>query len=287
MNYLPFSVAAITLMAFTFCSSDKEELKTVYKLPKALEEVSGIEWVDSSLWAIEDSGNDNDLYRLDANGEIAHTIRITDATNVDWEDLASDATGNIYIGDFGNNDNLRQDLCIYKVSKETLGNATTTAAAKTTFSYPDQTAFPPPASERLFDVEAFIVYQDYFYLFTKNRSTNSDGSVTIYRIPNQPGPQTAVILGKLNSCTDFNTCAITAAAISPDQQKVAILSHNKLWLFKDFTSDQFHEGTKTELSLNHYSQKEALTFINNSVLYIADEKVKKSGGRVYEYTLKE
>ena len=287
MKYIKFSIAVIVMTSFAFCSSDKDELKVVYKLPDSLKEVSGIEWVGNSLWAIEDSGNENDLYRLDDKGDIAHTISITDATNVDWEDLTSDQEGNIYIGDFGNNDNLRQDLCIYKVGKETLTSSETTALAKTTFSYPDQTAFPPPSSERFFDVEAFIVYQNHFYLFTKNRSTNSDGSVSLYKIPNQPGAQTATLLGKFTSCSDFNTCAITAAAISPDQQKVALLSHDKIWLFEGFASDKFYEGTKTELSLNHYSQKEALAFINNSVLYIADEKVKKSGGNVYEYTLKD
>lgn len=285
MKYIPFSTAALLLTLFVSCSSDKDELKVVYKLPTTLDEVSGIEWVDSALWAIEDSGNENNLYRLNTEGDIAHTIRITDATNVDWEDLASDQTGNIYIGDFGNNDNLRQDLCIYKVGKETLQNNETTALAKTTFSYPDQTAFPPVASERWYDVEAFIVYQNHFYLFTKNRSTSSDGSVSLYKIPNQPGPQTATLLGKFTSCSDFNTCAITAAAISPDQQKVAILSHDKIWLFEDFANDKFYEGIKTKLSLHHYSQKEGLAFISNSLLYIADEKVKKTGGRVYEFEL--
>jgi hypothetical protein len=285
MKFTTFSIAAIATLSLSFCSSDKDEPKVVYKLPSELEEVSGIEWVNNSLWTIEDSGNENKLYRLDANGAIAHTISITDATNVDWEDLASDQEGNIYIGDFGNNDNLRQDLCIYKIGKESLANSETTVVAKTSFSYPEQTAFPPVATERFYDVEALIVYQNHFYLFTKNRSTNSDGSVSLYKIPNQPGTQPATLLGKFTSCPDFNTCAITAAAISPDQQKVAILSHDKVWVFEDFTNDKFYEGKKTRMSLNHYSQKEGMTFINNSVLYIADEKVKKSGGRVYEFVL--
>jgi hypothetical protein len=286
MKFTTFSIAAIVMTSFAFCSSDKEELKVVYKLPKTLEEVSGIEWVGSALWVIEDSGNENSMYRLDSEGDIAHTLTVTDATNVDWEDLASDPEGNMYIGDFGNNDNLRQDLCIYKIGKESLENDATTALAKTTFSYPDQTAFPPAASERFFDVEAFIVYQNHFYLFTKNRSTNSDGSVSLYKIPNQPGAQTATLLGKFTSCSDFNTCAITAAAISPDQQKVAILSHDKVWLFQGFANDKFYEGTETKIALNSYTQKEALTFKSNTVLWIADEKVKKTGGKVYEVPLK-
>lgn len=285
MKYVPFGIAAILMTSLVFCSSDKEEPKVVYDLPSQLKEVSGIEWVDSALWAIEDSGNENEMYRLDDTGAIAHTIRVNNATNVDWEDLASDQEGNLYIGDFGNNDNVRRDLCIYKVGKESLQDSEATALAKTTFSYPEQTEFPPKKTERFYDVEAFIVYQNHFYLFTKNRSKNSDGSVSLYKIPNQPGEQPATLLGKFRSCPDFNTCAITAAAISPDQHKVAILSHDKVWLFEDFANDKFYEGQKTELHLNHYSQKEAITFKSNSVLYIADERIKKSGGKVYEFVL--
>jgi hypothetical protein len=92
-------------------------------------------------------------------------------------------------------------------------------------------------------------------------------------------------VGKFTSCPDFNTCAITAATISPDQTKVAILSHDKIWLFEGFTNDKFYEGKKSKFPLHHYSQKEALSFINDSVLYIADEKVKKTGGKVYEFRL--
>jgi hypothetical protein len=36
--------------------------------------------------------------------------------NIDWEDT-KDKNGNLYVGDFGNNDNERKDLCIYKIDK--------------------------------------------------------------------------------------------------------------------------------------------------------------------------
>jgi hypothetical protein len=285
MRWLAFVRGGVLVLFFTFCSSDNEGLEVVYSLPESLDEVSGIEWVGNALWAIEDSGNANNLYRLDAQGAIAQTITITDATNVDWEDLASDQDGNIYIGDFGNNDNVRQDLCIYKIGKEALASNSATVAAKTSFYYPEQTAFPPISSERFYDVEAFIVFQNHFYLFTKNRSSVSDGSVSLYKIPNQPGSQTATLVGKFTSCSDFNTCAITAATISPDQTKVALLSHDKIWLFEGFTNDVFYQGKMMSLPLSHLSQKEALCFVNDSKLYIADEKVKQTGGNVYAFVL--
>ena len=53
-----------------------------------------------------------------------------------------------------------------------------------------------------------------------------------------------------------------------------------------FQNDNFLNGTKTILELNHFSQKEAVCFIDNDCLYIADERTKKVGGNVYSVSLK-
>lgn len=285
MKYLLFSVTVFLIISVASCQ-EKNEPEVLYSLPKSLKEVSGIEWVNNKLWGIEDSGNDNVLYQLDEKGDVANSLMIRNATNTDWEDLASDTEGNIYIGDFGNNDNDRSDLCIYKISKDSLGKEQSQAVAKTTFSYPEQKEFPPKKTERVFDVEAFVVYKDHFYLFTKNRSKNSDGTVLLYKIPNKSGNQPAQQIGSFITCSEFNTCAVTAATISANGQRLALLSHNTVWLFEDFKEDNFFEGKKTVLPLNHYSQKEAMTFKDNSTLLISDEKVKKSGGNVYQFKLK-
>lgn len=281
-----FVFTSIFLILSMASCQEKQEAKVLYPLPKSLKEVSGIEWTNDKLWAIEDSGNDNIIYQIDDKGDVSHSLMINNATNTDWEDLASDTEGNIYIGDFGNNDNYRTDLCIYKISKDSLGKEQCQAIAKTTFSYPEQKEFPPKKTQRLFDVEGFVVYKGHFYLFTKNRSKNSDGTVLVYKISNKSGNQPAQQIGSFITCSEFNTCAITAADISDNGQKLALLSHSKVWLFEDFQDDRFFDGKITELNLNHYSQKEAMTFKDNSTLLIADEKVKKSGGKVYEFKLK-
>ncbi len=71
-----------------------------------------------------------------------------------------------------------------------------------------------------------------------------------------------------------------------DQQRIAILSHQKVWVFEAFQNENFFSGKITEVDLNHHSQKEALTFKDNATIWIADEKVKKSGGNVYQFELK-
>lgn len=264
------------------------DLKTLYSLPKKLKEVSGITYFPESnlIYTLEDSGNKNEIYAINSEGKLEKTIAITNAKNVDWEDITKDKAGNIYIGDFGNNDNERMDLCIYKVAKSELNKQNAVIEYKVSFSYPEQKEFPPNKKELFYDVEGFFEFQNYFYLFTKNRSKGFDGTAFIYKILNAPGTQKAVKIGEFKTCNNYNHCVLTSATISPDGKKVALLSHDKVVLFKDFKADSFNKGSQTEILLNHFSQKEAVVFKDNTTLLIADEKTNKIGGNVYEFRLK-
>jgi len=277
---------SIALIACQQQSSN--DLKELYSLPKKLKEVSGITYFPSNnlVYTLEDSGNKNVIYALNSEGKLDKTITITNVTNVDWEDITKDKNDNIYIGDFGNNDNERRDLCIYKVNKKELNKDLAVAEYKVSFSYPEQTEFPPKKKELFYDVEGFFEHENYFYLFTKNRSKNFDGTAFIYKIPNASGTQKAIKIGEFKTCDNYNHCVLTSATISPDGKKVVLLSHDKIVLFKDFKGDLFHKGTQTEIKLNHFSQKEAIVFKDNNTLLIADEKTNKVGGNMYEFKLK-
>ncbi|WP_313806441.1 hypothetical protein [Flavobacterium sp.] len=279
---VPFFVIGLL---FLRCTPSETQPEKLFDLPKKLKEISGITSVDNSIWAIADSGNKNVLFQLTEAGDIANEITIANAENIDWEDLASDTEGNIYIGDFGNNDNIRKDLYIYKISKDSLDTEETDAVAKISFSYPEQKDFPPKKLELLYDAEAFIVYNNHFYIFTKNRSKNFDGTTLLYRVPMTAGNHQATLMGSYKTDDTFNSGAVTGAAISPNQKRIAILSHQKVWLFEDFKEDAFFDGKISEINLNHNSQKEAIAFKNGNTLFIADEKVKKSGGIVYQFDL--
>ncbi len=283
-----FFLLGISVALLACQQQSTAEFKTLYSLPKKLKEVSGITYFPETnlLYTLEDSGNKNAIYALNSQGKVAKTITITNATNVDWEDITKDKTGNIYIGDFGNNDNERKDLCIYKVNKNQLNKDLAVAEYKVSFSYPEQTEFPPKKKELFYDVEGFFEQGNYFYLFTKNRSKGFDGTAFIYKIPNAPGTQKATKIGEFKTCDNYNHCVLTSATISPDGKKVVLLSHDKIVLFKDFKGDLYHKGSQTEIKLNHFSQKEAIVFKDNNTLLIADEKANKTGGNVYEFKIK-
>jgi hypothetical protein len=283
-NYISIAIAFILIA----CQNGSETLTKRYSLPKKLKEVSGIVYAekDNLFWTLEDSGNSNKIYGLNVkNGTIEKTIIIENALNIDWEDITKDAAGNLYIGDFGNNDNVRKDLCIYRINKNSLNKEKVIPAYKISFSYPEQKEFPPKKTKLFFDVEGFFELKNNFYLFTKNRSKGFDGTVLVYKIPNKAGFHQAVLMGELKTCDNYSHCAITSATISPNASKVVLLTHDKIVLLENFKGDDFLKGKQSQLKLNHFSQKEAVCFKNNEALIIADEKTNKIGGNVYEVSL--
>lgn len=277
------SFSALILLS---CAHSDGSGKVLFSFPKKIKEVSGIHLTKNSdlIWTIEDSGNANVVYGISAAGEVVETIQV-DVTNTDWEDITSDTTGNLYLGDFGNNDNDRKDLCIYKINASDVKNGEIKTAYKVAFNYPQQTEFPPKKKELFYDCEGFFEHNGFFYLFTKNRSKGFDGTTFLYKIPNKEGNHNAVLMGKFVTCPNFNSCAITSAAISQDGQKVVILSHDQLWLFEKYQNDDFLTGTVTQLKLDDNTQKEAVCFKDNETLLIADEKDKHTGGKLYQYSI--
>lgn len=273
------------LSLFTLFACAQDKLNNLGELPSNLGETSAAELINDKIWTTEDHGNAPQVYALDKTGKLVHTVKITNAKNEDWEELSSDQFGNLYIGEFGNNDNNRKDLAIYKVDARDLAHPEAKIAAKTTFYYPSQTAFPPKKSQRIYDCEAFFVAGNYFYLFSKNRSSGFDGTTILYRVPNAPGNFPAEKISEFQTCGNYNRCAVTGADISPDGKKVVLLCSDKVWVFEGFSGDDFLDGKVTKIELGHFSQKEGVCFATNSDLYITDEKEKKTGGHLYHLDL--
>ena len=281
----------ILLMALAFISCDNsvQTAEELFSLPEKIKESSAVETIEGfdGIYTLEDKGNKPQILAMDLQGQLVHTIAITNAQNNDWEDLTSDEQGNLYIGDFGNNDNERKNLAIYKIAAADLNKPQAAVAETISFYYPEQVLFPPKKSERFYDVEAFFVFKDHFYLFTKNRSSKFDGTTFLYKIPNKPGRHPAKLLDSFRTCPDFNSCAITGADVSQDGKRMVLLSSNQVWLFSHFTGNQFLSGKVQVVELGSDTQKEGICFANNETLYITDEKDKKTGGKLYHLKLSE
>lgn len=254
-------------------------------LPKELKEISGMEFdKDGNLWTINDGGNSTEIHQLDSLGKIKKSINIYNAKNIDWEDLTQDDFGHFFIGDFGNNKNERTSLTIYRIenpidiwSKEAEGGIIR-------FKFDNQEIEKNNKGLHNFDLEAFVFYEGRLYLFTKNRTKPFDGYTNLYRMEDYASNQKAELVSRFSTCLAGKyQCWITGAAMSPDRTKLALLGSNKIWVFKNWESDDFFSGDLQEIDLGLITQKEAITFENDSTVIIADEEYMGIGGNLYRH----
>ena len=284
MNKINF---ILLLCLFCNCIPDHGKLTFLTKLPIKLGENSGIEvYNNSSIWVIEDGNNEDKIYEVNYDGTLLKELKVKHAKNRDWEDLAMDENGNIYIADFGNNYNKRKDLVIYKIPNPEKEKGKKIDAEKIKFHYPEQKKFPPKKENRFYDAEALFYKNNALYIITRNRSKPFSGETSIYKIPATKGNYEAQLIGKFTTCSKSNTCQVTAADISPDGKKIALLGYGNLWIFTDFTLDNFTTGKMETIDLETYTQLESVCFTDNETLLISDEDTGFSGRNLYSFSLK-
>jgi uncharacterized protein YjiK len=259
-----------TVLISSSCNTGK--LTVVAGLPSSLKEISAVEKTETSslLWVIEDAGNKNNLYGLDAKGDIIRAISIENIQNIDWEDLTSDYFGNVYIGDFGNNNKKRKNFTIYKVANPEKANTVATAQI---------ISFKLPKNMKSEDFESFFLYNDYFYIFSKDHKETK-----LFKIPNTVGNHEASYISEVK--LKGKHTKVTSADISEDGKTVVLLNHDHLWKLTDFESDDFLSGTTEAITFDHDSQKEGINFIDSNTVLITDEKTKHKGGNLYKFSFK-
>lgn len=252
--------------------------RIVCSLPSFINESSGIEVINSNrIWTHNDGGAVPELYLIDSSGVLLRTLHILNSLNNDWEDLCRDDIGNIYIGDFGNNFNQRQDLKILKIPNPDTFTSDSITAQKIFFSYPDQSQFPPPQSQQNFDCEAMFHYGDSLYLFSKNRGNST--YTKMYVLPDDSGTYVATLLDSFNT-----SLWITAADINPSKNRIALLSESRIHVFENFSGNSFLKGNYHPINLT-LTQKEGLSFYDDDNLFLSDEVFFTLGGNIYDFNL--
>jgi hypothetical protein len=134
-------------------------------------------------------------------------------------------------------------------------------------------------------MEAMVFFNDSLYLFSKNLAIPFTGYTKLYRLPAQPGTYTAVLVDSLYTGTDAIAGQITAAAISPDGKRLALLSYSKLYVLSSFTGSNFLKGQLTQLDMENLTQKEGICFADNCSIYITDEELFSTGRKLYKATI--
>ncbi len=254
-------------------------LNLVANLVDTLSENSGLVWAAGKLYTFNDSGSGTKVYEVTANGTIIRTIHIANSTNVDWEAMTSDTTY-FYLGDFGNNNGNRTDLCIYRLLKSEVINNTidTVVAEKMNFSWADQLDFTSAFNANDFDCEAFYATEDSLFLFSKNWV---DLKTKCYALPNY---WTDTLNATLSSQFDVDGL-ITDACRDTVNNRTYLLGYKNngsnfytsfIWCLWDHASNFIFSGNKRRIEIGNVltvSQTEGITLSDNGTAYVSAEKV--------------
>lgn len=234
-------------------------------------EQSGMMWYNNLFWINNDSDCKPVLYAYDKNGVIEKELEITNAKNIDWEDLADDQDY-IYIGDFGNNFGDRKDLRVLRLAKSDIENSNQVEIEEIGIEWTDQNNFSRRKQNHDFDCEAFLSYGDSLYYFTKNWANLK---TRMYVSSKKTGHE------NLKTKAEFNVdMLVTGADISSDGKLLALVGYKDylsyLILFSEFEGTDFFGGKSLRIDMSPLGgvQTEGVVFGENDSLYISTEETK-------------
>ena len=238
-------------------------------LPASVGESSGLIYYNGKLITHNDSGNEATLIEIEpASREVTRVVRISNAENIDWEDLTQDDTY-IYIGDFGNFNGNRTNLGIYRVRKSDYDNSDSVTAEWIGFSYSDQQSFLATTNSD-WDAEALTIIGGQLTIFTKRWKSSG---TTAYTVPNSPGEHSAINIG-----TAMVDGLVSAATYNPNSNILYLLGYSQflqpfVFRFQDPPGPQSFGGTGQKILLDiGFGQAEGMCFVDHNTYYISTER---------------
>lgn len=218
-----------------------------------------------------DAGGSATLYVFDESAAFVEALAVEGAAMRDWEDMAGGpcpaavaADRCVYIGDIGDNSEVREDIVVYVLPEPPAGGPAV-VAAQWRLRYP-----PGPQ-----DAEALTVHPctGQVHIFTKDR----DGDPGVYALPIEPtGPDTVAelsLVATLPRATFDGSGLITAADWSPGGDLLALRTYGGGWAWRtDPAAPDAHWAEGPErLPIDTSGQGEALAFHPEGGLLLVNE----------------
>jgi hypothetical protein len=172
------------------------------------------------FWVHNDSGNAPMLFAVRGDGRVVRRYRLA-IPNLDWEDIAIDDQGHLYLGDIGNNTGLLRVRTIHRIDEpdpalpEDKDHDRPLAAARTV-------SYALPASNR-FDAEALVYDRGTAIVIAKYLDRREAELFAVAFDPPPAGPS-PVPVRQIGRLPDFTEPA-TGADLSADGTLLAVCSY--------------------------------------------------------------
>ncbi len=175
------------------------------------------------FWVHNDSGNPPALFAVKKDGTLAREYRVA-APNVDWEDIAIDDLGHLYIGDLGDNLGKLPFHAIYRVDEPDPAKPADQPlkpSASVFFSYPN-------GEKR--DAEALVIDDGQAIVIAKGRK---ERDAEVFAVPLSAGssPLRLAKAVQLAPLPGFARPA-TGASLSADGTRLAVCAVGEIQVFR-------------------------------------------------------
>lgn len=264
-------VASILLCIVSACSAQtvsapkqvSEDVVEVGRIQHpAITESSGIviSRRDTNVfWTHNDGGGRKQvLYAMTRHGTSLAEYRVVGAVLNDWEDIAADSHGHLFIGDIGNNDAKRSDLFVHQIDEPDIAK-TPGGSVKVTHTW--RLHFPA----KPFDCESLFVWAGTGYVISK---VFDDAKAGLYRFSlTNTSDQALEFVAQLPIDSP-----VTGADISQDGKLVGIVAKNGAYAFRvhgDPARINEHKPHHTKLKDEHI---EACTFVPEGLLATSESR---------------
>ncbi len=192
----------------------------------------------SLWWTINDSGGEPCVFAIDQKGKTRAKVRIREAANFDWEDIAlgksEDGTPALFVGDIGDNLGVRASIQVYEIPEpevsppgETVEETLSVTPKLWRVRYPDgrhnaESLLCHPLTRRL-------------YIITKTE----DGRCALYAFPALMQSGTSMTLEKIADLQfpalirigkrPHDNCMTTAADFSADGSRLLVSTYSSVY----------------------------------------------------------
>jgi len=190
------------------------------------------------FWTLNDSGDEPCVYAVDRAGKTRAKVRLPEAVNFDWEDIASGKDENgepqLFIGDIGDNFRLRPTIQVYQITEPAV-TAVGDAVDERLSSVPKVWRASYPDGKH--NAESLLVHPltRRIYILTKSE----DGRSALYAFPETLQEDQVMTLEKI-AALDFpavirlgkrpsDNCLATAACFAPDGTRMAAATYSSLY----------------------------------------------------------
>src|SRR5437660_6321296 len=172
------------------------------------------------FWTHNDGGGPKKqvLYAIDRKGNTRASFPVIGVTLHDWEDLAIDSAGHLYIGDIGNNNGKRDALAVYKIKEPNPQGGAERISPKRVWNL----RFPGAP----FDCESLFVWKDDGYVVSK---VFNNARAQIFRFPLKETNRTLTL--ELVATTKIES-PVTGADISADGTLLGLVAKDGAYVFR-------------------------------------------------------